>query len=165
MPEARISWRGFTMNRRTVAMVEAAERLYHSKFAILQGSYNAGGVEASAGTHDGGGAVDVDVRTKSAAQRVAVVKALREVGFAAWLRTPAQGNWPYHVHAIAVAGKDLSKAAARQVADYHRLAPPRGVPWHVHFRRMMRKIEAHYQLRNTGQFEPGVAAQMKRFGD
>ncbi|HZX07163.1 hypothetical protein [Kribbella sp.] len=98
------------MNRRTVAMVKAAEGLYHSKFAILQGSYNKGGVEASAGTHDGGGAVDVDVRTKSAAQRVAVVKALREVGFAAWLRTPAQVNWPHHVHGILA-----------------------GVPWHLHF--------------------------------
>ncbi|MGW6281482.1 hypothetical protein [Kribbella sp. NPDC055071] len=119
MPEARISWRGWTMNQRTVAMVEAAEGIYHSKFAILQGSYNKGGVEASSGTHDGGGAVDIDVRTKSAAQRVAVVTALRKVGFAAWLRTPSQGNWPYHVHAIAVGDKDLSRGAATQVVEYH----------------------------------------------
>ncbi|MFK4083742.1 hypothetical protein ACI2LF_06520 [Kribbella sp. NPDC020789] len=243
--EVRVVWRGKTMNKRTVAMIEAAEKLLHSKMAILQGSYNKGGVGSSAGTHDGGGAVDIDVRRLNAASRIAVVRVLRQVGFAAWLRTPAQGSWPYHVHAIAVADKDLSPAAARQVADYHQkrnglanrgrddgppgyywmtwelfqksrtpplpqpdstislagmvyaathdvmtgewgadrlkvlawaahpkvnaiskaeLAPPRGVPWHVHFRRMMRKIEAHYQLRNTGQFAPGVAAQMARFG-
>jgi hypothetical protein len=120
MPEARIVWRGFQLNRRTAAMVEAAEKIYRSKFAILQGSYNKGGVAESAGTHDGGGAIDIDVRTKSAAQRVAVVKAMRQVGFAAWLRTPAQGNWPYHVHAIAVGDKDLSRGAAHQVAEYHR---------------------------------------------
>ena len=120
MPEARIVWRGWALNKRTAAMVEAAEKLYKSKFAILQGSYNKAGVEASAGTHDGGGAIDIDVRTKSVAQRVAVVKAMRAVGFAAWLRTPAQGNWPYHVHAIAVGDKDLSRGAATQVAEYHR---------------------------------------------
>lgn len=61
-------------------MVEAAEKLYKSKFAILQGSYDKGGVEGSAGTHDGGGAIDIDVRSKRAAQRVAVVKAMRTVG-------------------------------------------------------------------------------------
>ncbi len=120
MPEARIVWRGKVFNKRTVAMIEAAEKLYKSKFAILQGSYNKGGVAESAGTHDGGGAVDIDVATKSPAQRQAVVKAMRQVGFAAWLRTPAQGDWPYHVHAIAVGDKDLSRGATLQVAEYRR---------------------------------------------
>jgi hypothetical protein len=120
MPEARVVWRDKKLNKRTVAMIEAAEKLYKSKFALLQGSYNKGGVTASAGTHDGGGAVDIDVASKSPAQRVAVVKAMRQVGFAAWLRTPAQGNWPYPVHAIAIGDKDLSRGAAHQVAEYRR---------------------------------------------
>ncbi len=120
MPEARIIWRGKAMNKRTVAMVLAAEKIYRSKFRIIQGSYNKGGVEASAGTHDGGGAVDIDVIKKSAAQRRAVLLAFRQVGFAAWLRTPAQGRWPYHVHAIAIGDKDLSRGARNQVAEYKR---------------------------------------------
>jgi hypothetical protein len=245
MPEARIVWRGKQFNKRTVAMVEAAEKLYKSKFAILQGSYNKGGVTESAGTHDGGGAVDIDVASKSPAQRQAVVKAMRQVGFAAWLRTPAQGNWPYHVHAIAVGDKDLSRGAAHQVAEYrrgrnglanrgkddgppgyygmtwelyakaHRPAqpvpdstisigamahaqthdamtgawgadrarviawaahpkvgaitkaetiPPPGVPWHLHFQRVIRQIQLHFKLEVTGVFNSAVAAVMKRYG-
>jgi hypothetical protein len=245
MPEARIVWRGKALNKRTVAMIEAAEKLYKSKFALLQGSYNKGGVAASAGTHDGGGAVDIDVASKSAAQRVAVVKAMRQVGFAAWLRTPAQGNWPYHVHAIAVGDKDLSRGAAHQVAEYRRkrnglanrgkdtgpagfygmtwelylkahppaqpvpdstislgameharthdamtgawgadrarviawaahprvgaitkaeTVPPKGVPWHLHFQRVIRKVQLHFKLEVTGVFNSAVATVMKRYG-
>ncbi|TDO33735.1 hypothetical protein EV643_1311 [Kribbella sp. VKM Ac-2527] len=117
MPEARITWRDKQLNKRTVAMIQAAEKLARFQFTIMQGSYNSGGVTASAGTHDGGGAIDVAADQLNAAQRKAVVLALRQVGFAAWLRTPAQGNWPYHVHAIAVGDKDLSRGAAHQVAE------------------------------------------------
>ena len=245
MPEARVVWRGWQLNKRTVAMIEAAEQQYKSKFAILQGSYNKGGVAESAGTHDGGGAVDVDVRTKSTAQRIAVVTALRSVGFAAWLRTPAQGNWPYHVHAIAVGDQDLSRGAAAQVVEYHRkrnglanrgqddgppgfyamtwevylkahppkqpvpdstislaameyarthdamagvwgadrarviawaahprvgaiakteTTPPAGVPWHLHFQRVIREVQQHFKLEVTGIFNTAVATVMKRYG-
>jgi hypothetical protein len=245
MPEARVVWRDTLLNKRTVAMIEAAEKLYKSKFGLLQGSYNKGGVVASAGTHDGGGAVDIDVASKSAAQRVAVVKAMRQVGFAAWLRTPAQGNWPYHVHAIAIGDKDLSRGAAHQVAEYRRkrnglanrgkddgpagyhgmtwelylkahppaqpvpdstislgameharthdamtgawgadrarviawaahprvgaitkaeTVPPKGVPWHLHFQRVIRKVQLHFKLEVTGVFNTAVATVMKRYG-
>ena len=245
MPEARIVWRGKQFNKRTVAMIEAAEKLYKSKFAILQGSYNKGGVTESAGTHDGGGAVDIDVASKSPAQRQAVVKAMRQVGFAAWLRTPAQGDWPFHVHAIAVGDKDLSRGAAHQGAEYRRgrnglanrgkddgppgyygmtwelylkahrpaqpvpdstislgameqarthdamtgawgadrarviawaahpkvgaitkaeTVPPPGVPWHLHFQRVIREIQLHFKLESTGVFNSAVAAVMTRYG-
>jgi hypothetical protein len=205
MPEARNVWRGTKLNKRTVAMIEAAEKLYRSKFAILQGSYNAGGVAASAGTHDGGGAVDIDVASKSPGQRQAVVKAMRQVGFAAWLRTPAQGKWPYHVHAIAIGDKDLSRGAAQPVpdstislgameharthdvltgawgADRARViawaahpkvgaitkaetVPPKGVPWHLHFQRVIRKVQLHFKLEVTGVFDSAVATVMKRYG-
>ncbi|GAA1602921.1 hypothetical protein GCM10009789_66190 [Kribbella sancticallisti] len=247
MPEARIVWRGKALNRRTVAMVLAAEKIYRSQFRIIQGSYNKGGVPSSAGTHDGGGALDIDVVKKSPAQRRAVVLALRQVGFAAWLRTPAQGRWPYHVHAIAVGDKDLSRGAAIQVAEYRRkrnglanrgkddgppgfyrmtwelylkahpaavpqavpdssislgamayarthdamtgawgadrarvvawaahprvgaitkaeTVPPAGVPWHLHFQRVIRKVQLKFKLPVTGIFNEAVAALMKRYG-
>ncbi|MEV8377046.1 hypothetical protein AB0P21_30170 [Kribbella sp. NPDC056861] len=247
MPEARIVWRRTQLNRRTVAMLVAAEKLYQSQFKFIQGSYNKGGVEASAGTHDGGGAVDIDVVRQSPAQRRAILLALRKVGFAAWIRTPAQGRWPYHVHAIAVGDKDLSRGAAIQVLEYKRkrnglanrgaddgppgyygmtwelylkahpapvppavpdssisraamayarthdamtgawgadrarviawaahprvgaitkaeTVPAAGVSWHLHFQRVLRKVELKFGLPPTGIFNEGIAAVMRRYG-
>lgn len=110
---------GRTVNERTKDMLLEAETILGFDIALTQGSYNAGGVGASAGTHDGGGAVDVSVSSLSTTQRWKTVKAMRTVGFAAWLRTPSQGNWPYHIHAIAVGDTDLSISARNQVADYY----------------------------------------------
>ena len=250
MPEARVVWRGKQLSQRTVAMVQAAEKLAKLQFTIMQGSYNKGGVTASAGTHDGGGAIDVAAAQLTAAQRKAVVLALRQVGFAAWLRTPSQGKWPYHVHAIAVGDKDLSRGAAHQVAEYRRCKnglanrgkddgppgyygmtweiylkyhpatpgakpppvpnttislgameyarkndamsgvwgadraqvlawaahpkiaaisraetrPPAGVPWHLHFQQMTKKIQQRFKLPVTGVFNAATAAVMKKYG-
>ena len=94
------------------ALIECERRLGYS-LTIEQGSYNAGGVSASAGTHDGGGVVDLapyDWANK--------VHVLREVGFAAWHRTPIPGVWPEHIHAVLIGNKKLAPAAVRQVADY-----------------------------------------------
>ena len=41
------------------------------------------------------------------------------MGFAAWLRNPSQGDWPYHIHAAAVSDPDLSSAARNQIHDYY----------------------------------------------
>jgi hypothetical protein len=109
---------GRTVNQRTKDMIVAAEGLLGYGLVVTQGSYNAGGVSASAGTHDGGGTVDISVLNKTATERWQVIQALRTVGFAAWLRTPSQGNWPYHVHAIAVGDTDVSNSARNQIADY-----------------------------------------------
>jgi hypothetical protein len=46
------------------------------------------------------------------------VLALRKAGFAAWHRTPAQGPWPDHVHAVLIGHPDLAPAAQRQVTAY-----------------------------------------------
>jgi hypothetical protein len=99
-------------------MIKQAEEIYGKKFNISQGSYNAGGVSASAGTHDGGGAIDISASSLSEQDREKAVKALRQVGFAAWLRTPAQADWGYHIHAIAIGDKELAPGAQSQVDDY-----------------------------------------------
>jgi len=96
-------------------MVLAAEKILGYQFDIIQGSYNSG-VAASAGTHDGGGAVDV--WGKGGSHVAAEVAALRKVGFAAWGRTPAQGPWGYHEHAIAIGDPELSSGARNQVTAY-----------------------------------------------
>lgn len=116
---------GKRVNTRTKKMLQAADNLLTRwNFSLTQGSYNPGGVSASAGTHDGGGVVDVSVAGLSAAQRWQEVKALRTVGFAAWLRTPAQG-FSYHIHAVAIGDPDVwqrdgGHVARDQVCDYWR---------------------------------------------
>lgn len=46
------------------------------------------------------------------------MRKLRQVGFAAWLRTPAQG-FAYHIHAVALSDPDLSSGAQHQAGDYY----------------------------------------------
>ncbi|GAA4235288.1 peptidoglycan-binding protein [Actinomadura meridiana] len=119
VPGARVSSRGAVINTRTRDMLAAAERLFGRRFALDQGSYNPGGDPTSAGTHDGGGVVDISVKGMSAATRVKAARALRQVGFAAWVRSPSQGDWPWHIHAAAISDTDLSSEAQHQTGDYY----------------------------------------------
>jgi hypothetical protein len=116
---SRTAFSGKTVNQRTHDMLAEAQSILGHDVVLSQGSYNAGGVDASAGTHDGGGAVDVSVSSLDTTQRWQTVKALRTVGFAAWLRSPDQGPWPYHIHAVAIGDTDVSVSARNQVADYY----------------------------------------------
>lgn len=122
MPDPRLGrplWRGRRdLDALTIAVLERAEEIAERRFTITQGSYNGGGVAASAGTHDAGGAVDLSVRGLSSAQVERTVLALRRAGGAAWHRLPSQGPWPEHIHMIVVDHPLLSPAAARQVVAY-----------------------------------------------
>ncbi len=118
-PGAKVKRDGKVVNTRTQAMLTETERLLGFKLVLQQGSYNPGGDPTSAGTHDGGGVVDVDVTGMSAATRTSVARALRQVGFAAWVRNPSQGDWPWHIHAAAINDTDLSSQAQHQTGDYY----------------------------------------------
>lgn len=108
---ARIHYSGKTVNKRTKVMLDRACALLGvSSLPLSQGSYNVG-VAASAGTHDGGGCIDV------ASSSWTTAKALRRVGFAAWVRTPAEG-FSYHIHACAIGDRELASGARAQVHDY-----------------------------------------------
>ena len=75
-----------TVDWKTRAALEEAERRLGYPLTVVQGSYNTGGVPASGPTHDGGGVVDLqpfDWQRK--------VRVLRDIGFAAWHR-PATGG-------------------------------------------------------------------------
>lgn len=137
------------INLRTLAMLDHAQMLYDAgggiidfRAAVMQGSYNEGYVEASFGTHDGGGAVDLSVRdlqTRMVLEREIepALMALRTAGFAAWLRA-ADELYPgsvIHIHAIAVGDAEHSAAARAQVEGefgylrgYNGLPPEWGGP-------------------------------------
>lgn len=110
------TWRGHKFDRYTIAAIEAAEAKLGHQLVIMQGSYNggAGKVSASAGTHDGGGAADFGVEPTVNQD----IRALRSIGFAAWHRTPDQGPWGAHIHAILIGNENASPGAKRQVAAY-----------------------------------------------
>lgn len=119
----RVSYSGQTVNARTLEMLQVANRLAKgfgvpTPLDVVQGSYNAGGVAASAGTHDGGGAVDISVNNMNATQYNNAVKALRMAGFAAWYRSPSEGDWPAHIHGIAIGDRESSAGAKDQVTSY-----------------------------------------------
>jgi peptidoglycan hydrolase-like protein with peptidoglycan-binding domain len=118
-PGARVSVGAAVINTRTRNMLAEAKRLLGRDLALDQGSYNPGGDPTSVGTHDGGGVVDVSVKGMTAAKRTAVCRALRRVGFAAWVRSPQQGDWPWHIHAAAINDTSLSSQAQHQIGDYY----------------------------------------------
>lgn len=117
------------LNRRTLAMLDVAAERYRAaggtlrlRDQIMQGSYNPGGVSASFGTHDGGGAIDLSVREPQtrnvlAAEIPLLLRVLRETGFAAWLRETDElyKGSPVHIHAIAIGDPELSEAARGQI--------------------------------------------------
>lgn len=139
----QIGWA--TLNRRTLFMLDQAQRLFDAangsplvdfRTMITQGSYNAGGVSASFGTHDGGGAVDISVRSVFdfgilIDEMPDMIDALRVAGFAAWVRETGElyDASPIHIHAIAVGDAELSPVAREQIdGEYGYLRGYNGLP-------------------------------------
>jgi hypothetical protein len=90
--------------------------------AITQGSYT-NAEPASFGTHAGGGAVDLSVMAPGTFDILEediepLILALRQAGFAAWLRdfNVLYPGSPIHIHAIAIGDRELSLAAREQLA-------------------------------------------------
>lgn len=124
----RLNWRGVTLDARTATALEWAEKKAGAGVRIIpvQGSYRPASA-LSGSTHTKGGAVDIRSRTLTVAQRVRLVHALKDAGFAAWYRRPGSGFAP-HIHAILagggadgtapVGGVSLSSGAAWQVRAF-----------------------------------------------
>lgn len=117
-PYRRITRRGVELDWRTWAALLEAERRAGFRFTVVQGSYNAGVVGASAGTHDGGGAVDLSIRGVTDHDRNRMVRALRNVGWAAWIRPTIDGLWTEHLHAVLLDHVTASAGAKAQWAEY-----------------------------------------------
>lgn len=118
---------GHQLNQRTYEMLVTAEDLYAgvidiTEDAITQGSYT-NAVEASFGTHAGGGAVDLSVMAPGTYTILyedvePLIRALRLAGFAAWYRdlNELYNGSPAHIHAIAIGDRTLSLTAREQLA-------------------------------------------------
>lgn len=108
----RFTFRGVTLDRMTIAALLCAEKKLNYEMRIIQGSYNRG-VDASGGTHDGGGAVDLvwhDIRRRN--------RVLRKTNFAGWPRRRLPGVWDRHWHGILIGNDRASPAAKQQVQAY-----------------------------------------------
>jgi hypothetical protein len=112
-PYAIVTRDGKKVDAITDAALKRAEKILGRKITVTQGSYNAGGVKASAGTHDGGGVVDCPAWDADE-----TVIALRAVGFAAWHRPAIPNLWPEHIHAVLIGNAKLAPVAFRQVQAY-----------------------------------------------
>jgi hypothetical protein len=122
----RVEVNGWTMNKRTQAMLIHAQELYGGElnvtdYGITQGSYHDNG-SASFGTHLGGGAVDISVMQRGTWTILwddvnPLLHALRAAGFAAWLREADElyNNSAVHIHAIAIGDQELSPEAQDQL--------------------------------------------------
>ncbi len=127
---SRLEINGHQLNRRTHEMLTYAQSLYGGEIdltgdAITQGSYTTA-VDASFGTHAGGGAVDLSVMAPGTfnilhADIPKIIRALRLAGFAAWYRDfdVLYDGSPPHIHAIAIGDRDLSMPAREQLAGPH----------------------------------------------
>ncbi len=128
---ARVQINGYTLNTRTFLMLQQAARLYGGEIdvagaAIIQGSYRNNSLD-SLDVHLGGGAVDITVTRPNSSyvfytEIEPLVRALRTVGFAAWLREDDEmgAEAGLYIHAVAIGDADLAPAAREQITSYLR---------------------------------------------
>lgn len=120
----RVLFDGRVVTVRTRDALLYAQRLWqargkhHKSIRLAQGSFSTS-VGASAGTHDGDAVVDV--RTTgvglTAAETAALNKALKDAGFAAWIRDSRDGM-PPHIHACLIADPEMASGAKAQCVDF-----------------------------------------------
>ncbi|MFF8831390.1 transglycosylase SLT domain-containing protein [Streptomyces sp. NPDC015131] len=102
----QFGWQRFAVGGMTAA---ALARAGVPLSMVTQGEFSHGSL--SAGTHAGGGAVDL------ATTSPAVLARLHAAGFAAWIRGPEHGMSP-HIHAVLMNHPQLSGPARAQVASF-----------------------------------------------
>lgn len=103
---------GWVTDRTTARALREAEKLYGAPIRISQGSYHVGAL--SAGTHLGGGVLDLSVRGLSRSNINRLVRCCRRVGLWAWYRDESSGFSP-HIHLVRVGCRDLNPIAAQQI--------------------------------------------------
>lgn len=87
-----VSFRGGRFTERFAAVLQRAFQMSGNLGRLTQGGWRPR--TSYSGSSHAGDAVDV------VGILPRLVVALRQLGVAAWQRTPSQGNWPWHVHAV-----------------------------------------------------------------
>lgn len=122
-PYARTTLQGRVVDNRTKSAFEWVNKRFHAKtgkwLTVVQGSYNAGKVRASGGTHDGGGALDVSVIGLTSREIHLAVRLFRRAGFCMWFRHTIPGLWTQHIHGILDRHRTASYGAKQQMGAYH----------------------------------------------
>lgn len=124
-PFEKCTYNGALMDQKTKAFVQACEKALGYSLTILQGCYHPG-VSQSAGTHDGGGVIDLapfDWQNK--------VRTVRAKGAFGWHRTPIPGVWGEHIHFGIRNHGTLSPSAKAQQRDYDGDPPLDGLADHA----------------------------------
>ena len=119
-----VVWRGQRFDPETAVMLAQIAKVVGDDIYVrpIQGSYSTG-TAASAGTHAGGGAFDLDCEPLSDAQARRLESACRQFGAAAWFRPRVSPSgikygWQRHVHGLRLDCTDLSVAARVQTVAY-----------------------------------------------
>src|SRR5688500_9442169 len=122
----RIEVDGMRINQRTLAMLTHAHKLYGGEleingYAITQGSYS-GSVDASFGTHLGGGSVDLSVMSSYICTLLwdyieLMIRVLRVACLLAWLPDYSKLYTYSHIliHVIAISDRELFGPAQAQL--------------------------------------------------
>lgn len=120
---ARRVWRGFEFDNRTISALEWTEKHYlrfgfrRQRVRFGQGSYSDAAL--SAGTHSGGGAVDVMFVGVPDRHRRAWNRWARRAGFGGWPRLyPQWEKNNEHWHGILLGHRTASPEAKAQMASY-----------------------------------------------
>lgn len=106
-----IAWRGATVDRKTVELLKIAERRLGYEIDVIKGHSVTSNVSGT--THNGGGVCDLEPYDQERK-----VKALRDLGCAAWFRPAIANLWPNHIHFVVCRHGNLDPEAADQVVDY-----------------------------------------------
>jgi hypothetical protein len=149
-----VTWRGIITDPTTAKYLDAvaAEVTRMTKAAGVSdfnvtpipgcGSYQTS-TAASAGTHAGGGAVDINCEPLTDQQARILESAARKCGGTAWFRPRKAGVWQHHCHILRSDCRDLADSAAGQVRDYRR-----GYDG-LYYKTSVEGLEAHKRL-DTG---------------
>ena len=108
---------GKWLDQRAAEFYDSLNKRMPGGITLVQGAFNQS-VDASAGTHDGPGALDIkpkDQKYKNVSGYRLLEKLAREQGGAAWFR-----EWTnnFHVHVIVIGTKGLPAIAQKQVTAY-----------------------------------------------
>jgi hypothetical protein len=88
----------------------------HKQIQVTQGAYSWGSL--SAGTHGGGGVLDLQTWHLSAHERTVLINVLRKHGAVAWYRSGPGWAGNEHIHLVLCAHRNAAPGAKAQIREW-----------------------------------------------